>query len=124
MHLRPKRYQYGTLAKKTRKRGPDVWEFRYDEPSQDGRRRRFARIIGNIASYPTEKAARRALEPLLHRLNVESRAAGPTTISMLIDRFIHHELVNKRYSTQKSYLSCLKRLGQRWTRRSLSTDGR
>src|SRR3954454_7782966 len=112
MHLRQQRYQNGTVKRKQRRRGPDVWEFRYYENDNDGRRRR-AMIIGNVVRYPAKRDALRALEPLLHRINIESRAGGPATVNMLIERFKREELVAKNYSTRQSYLSCSKRLEQR-----------
>src|SRR5439155_9566797 len=48
------RYQYGSLETKERKRGKEVWEFRYYEPDARGERQRRAVMVGTREEYPTE----------------------------------------------------------------------
>jgi integrase len=108
------RYQNGSLTKKTRVRGDDVWEFRYYETTTEGQRRRTSILIGSVARYPTRADALREVEPIRLKLNVESRLGGPVTINALSARYIEQELP-ERHSTRRSYLSELNRwITPRW----------
>ena len=51
-------YQYGTLTLEPRRRGPDVWVYRYCEV-EAGRRRRRKTIVGTLERYPNQAAAER-----------------------------------------------------------------
>jgi integrase len=108
------RYQNGSLTKKTRIRGDDVWEFRYYETTTEGQRRRRSVLIGSIARFPTRADAFREVEPIRLRLNVESKLGGPVTISALVTRYIEQELP-ERHLTRRSYLSSLNKwITPRW----------
>ena len=71
------RYQYGSLEIKERKKGKEVWEFRYYETDGRGERQRRAAIVGTKEEYPTESAARKcpAVQAILLRLNAEQPRA-------------------------------------------------
>jgi integrase len=113
MHLR-QRYQHGCLTRKKRIRGEDVWEFRYYEPSTDGRRQRRSKLVGSIARYPTRGDALREVQALRLKINVESRLGGPITVNTLWERYIEQES-SVRPSTQRSYLSTFNRwIKPRW----------
>ena len=101
------RYQFGSLRRKKRAKGPDVWEFRYYE-TINGNRKRVHVTIGTIEKFPTETAARKAVEARLMKLNAESPQAhfAVPTFRGLIDRYKEEELP-ERYSTRKSYESML-----------------
>ncbi len=45
------RYQYGSLETKERKKGKEVWEFRYYEPDAQGERQRRAVMVGTREEY-------------------------------------------------------------------------
>ena len=72
------RYQYGSLETKERKKGKEVWEFRYYETDGRGERQRRAIMVGSLEEYPTESAARKApaVQAILLRLNAEQPAAA------------------------------------------------
>src|ERR1700691_4698608 len=56
------RYQYGSLETKERKKGKEVWEFRYYETDGQGKRQRRAVTVGTRDEYSTETAARKSPE--------------------------------------------------------------
>jgi integrase len=41
-----------------RKRGPEVWQFRWSVSSPDGKRLYHKKIVGTVERYPNENAAR------------------------------------------------------------------
>jgi len=117
------RYQFGSIRKVPRKKGPPAWEFRYRDHS-DGRTCQKQVTLSGVR-YHTETQVRRAVERLLTTLNVESgliREPEPS-FGSLIDRFISEEqlleiraqdpgpthLDGLQYSAACSYLSMLER---------------
>jgi len=119
-----KGYQFGSLRKVQRKRGPPAWEFRYREDC--GGTRRLKQLTLSTAQYPLEAQARRAVERLLIKLNAESPSSSliaESTFGALIDRFIERERLLEirkqrpgqtmveglQYSTACSYLTILER---------------
>jgi excisionase family DNA binding protein len=65
------RYQYGNLTLRKRKRGPDVWQFRWIE---NGRLRSV--LIGTIEKHPKRSDAERAVEHL--RIKSIARISSPS----------------------------------------------
>src|ERR1700722_9406117 len=123
LHFTRQRYQFGSIRKVPRKKGPPAWEFRYRELSDSKRCQKQLTLSG--ARHSTETQARRAVEHLLHQLNQESvrlEEAEPS-FGSLIDRFIREEQLlairnqdpgpavfeGLQYSTACSYLSMLER---------------
>lgn len=85
----PKRrqiYQYGTLVSESRKRGPDVWVFRFFE-AVNGTRRRRKVILGTTEQLKTRKEAELACEHLRLSANKEASAENPPTMRGLVDRY-------------------------------------
>ena len=70
--------------------------------------------MGTVAQYPTRTDALRLIEPLRLRLNLHHRLARPVSVGALVDRYIEHELPERRHSTQQSHSSTL----NRWIRPS------
>jgi len=66
-----KRYQFGWLRRKSRRRGPDVWVWVHRSKGLTGKSKENAVIVGNLAEYPTEAEAWRATEGL--RLAIKLR---------------------------------------------------
>ena len=60
MKFSRERFQNGSFRPVPRKTGPDVWEFRYRDHSKPGLPMR--QITLSTLQYPTETAARRALQ--------------------------------------------------------------
>ena len=101
------RYQYGSLETKERKKGREVWEFRYYEPDARGERQRRAVMVGTREEYPTESAARKSpvVQAILLRLNAEQpSAAGAANFGAVIARYEQEEMP-ERYSTSAAYKS-------------------
>jgi len=118
--MKRRRYQYGSLTKKNNRFSEDVWQFRFYETTQEGRRYRRSTTIGTIAQYPTKTDALRIIEPLRLRLNLHHRFGRPISIGALIDHYIERELPERRHSTQQSHSSTLKRwILPRWGDRPL-----
>jgi len=105
--VRRTRYQFGTIERKKRKIGPDVWVLRYYVQNASGGRSYASRIIGNLKQYPTETLARRAAEAIRMEANPEKPGYVPATLGAVIDRYSREDLP-ERYSTRSSYLSCLR----------------
>lgn len=84
-------YQYGTLTLETRRRGSDVWVYRYFEVVSGSKRRRKA-IVGTLEQYPTRAAAERACEHVRLAANAENLNPQSPTMRGLIDRYIEQVL--------------------------------
>ena len=84
-------YQYGTLALEPRRRGPDVWVYRYFEVEADRKRRRKT-IVGTLERYPNLAAAERGCEHLRLSANQETVNLECPTMGGLIDRYIEQVL--------------------------------
>jgi len=118
--MKRRRYQYGSLTKKSNRLSEDVWQFRFYETTPEGHRYRRSTTIGTVAQYPTKTDALRIIEPLRLRLNLHHRFGRPISIGALIDHYIERELPERRHSTQQSHSSTLKRwIVPRWGDRSL-----
>ena len=86
LNRRPQ-YQYGSLLREDRKRGPAVWVYRYSNMGQDGRKKRRKVIVGDINQFPTKSLAERACEPLRTEANQELLTEKPVTMRTLLDRY-------------------------------------
>lgn len=112
------RCQYGSLETKERKKGKEVWEFRYYETDGEGQRQRRAITIGTREEYPNESAARRspAIQAILLRLNAghPATAVGGVEFGAVIARYEQEEMP-ERYSTRAAYQSYIKnQIRPRW----------
>jgi integrase len=84
-------YQYGTLALEPRRRGPNVWTYRFFE-SVNGHKRRRKTIVGTLEQYPTHALAERACERLRMAVNVDLSGRECPTMGALIDRYVEQVL--------------------------------
>ena len=101
--------QFGSLTRRKRVRGDDVWQFRYSETTVENRRRRRSRLIGTVAPYPTRADILRVLERLRLQINLKHRFAMPVTLDALIHHYAERELPTLRYGTQQSHLCTIRR---------------
>ena len=101
------RYQFGSVERKARKKGPDVWALRYREHSLDGTNCHKSLIVGTVAQHATESQARRAAQTLLLRINADNPSARAVTFGAVIERYLAEELPG-RHSTARGYRSWLK----------------
>lgn len=107
------RYQYGNLMLRKRKKGPDVWQFRWME---NGRARSV--LIGTIEKLPTRADAERAVEYFRMRINAENpqQEFRSVTVGALIDRFMAEYVPRRcRKHTAQVYRSLFnKHVRPRW----------
>jgi integrase len=97
------RYQYGNLTLRKRKKGPDVWQFRWMD---DGKPKSV--LIGTIEKYPKRADAERAVENLRIGINAQTpqQQFHSVTVSGLIGRFMEQYAPKRcRRLTQKVYRS-------------------
>src|ERR1700747_3349493 len=107
--------QQGSLIRRHRKRGPDVWQFRWADRGPFGKRIYRRRVIGTVCPYPDADSARKSVAGLLTEINTNGvkRCALPMTIAEVCDHSIQRELTNDNlwpsYSTKRAYKAYLKR---------------
>lgn len=107
--------QQGILIRGGRKRGPDVWQFRWADRGPFGKRIYRRRVIGTVCQYADAESARKSIAGLLTEVNTNGfkRSALPMTISEVCDHFIQRELTSdnlwRSYSTKRAYKAYLKR---------------
>lgn len=107
--------QRGCLKRNSRKRGSDVWQFRWSENSPDGKRVYHKKIIGTVDQYPDESAARTAVVGLVSEINAEPRRTNSSTMTVaeLCDHFEQRELgkenIWRSHATKKIYKQYLSR---------------
>jgi integrase len=107
--------QQGSLIRSARKRGPDVWQFRWADRGPYGKRIYRKRVIGTACQYADAESARRAVTGLLREINanVFQRCHLPMTIAEVCDHFVQRELTKdnswRSYSTKKAYKAYLNR---------------
>jgi integrase len=101
--------QYGCLERINRKRGPDVWQFRWSETSSNATRLYHKKVIGTVEQYPDETAARRTVVGLISEINRRdgSEHARRMTVAQLCDHFEQRELTKENtwrsHATKKIY---------------------
>ena len=99
------RYQYGNLTIRQRKKGPDVWQFRWIE---NGRLKSV--LIGTVQKLPTQADAERAVEHQRMKINAQNpqQRFHAVSVEALVERYKSEEMPT-RYATRASYLCYLKR---------------
>ena len=113
-------FQNGSLKKEKRKRGPDVWIYRWREIGPDGAGRKPKVIVGSVDEYPSQALARRAVEDLGLGINRKKRRRDPEkTMKQLITHYdakeLSEERVNKTPYTCDVYRGYLKTwISPRW----------
>lgn len=89
---RRQRYQSGSLTIERRSNGPDVWVYRWRESVGTGQSVQRKRIIGSTKEFPTESAARRAVDALRLDINAEAVSTSSMTIGELAKHYREIEL--------------------------------
>lgn len=90
--LKRQRYQSGSLTTEKRSNGPDVWVYRWRESVGTAQSVQRKRIIGSTKEFPTESAARRAVDALRLDINAEAVSASPMTLNELGKHYREIEL--------------------------------
>ena len=107
--------QNGSIMRSERRRGPDVWEYRWREPGPDGRRKHRRMVIGSVIQFRDKDAATRATSALRRDINMaNNRSKGkPLTLLQLADHYSQRELVPgcrwKTHSTKLGYRGYLRK---------------
>jgi hypothetical protein len=107
--------QHGCMERLNRKRGPEVWQFRWSVTGPDAKRLYHKKIVGTVERYADENAARRAIVGLVLEINTDGRATncGPMTVAQLCDHFEQRELAMENtwrsHATKKVYKAYLSR---------------
>lgn len=119
--------QRGFMQRVCRKRGPNVWQFRWSETGPNGKRKHHKKVVGTVEQYADEHSARRAVVGLITEINADpgipnSRAI---TIAELCDHFEQRELAEQNawrsYATKKIYKAYLnRRVRPHWQRYTLT----
>ena len=87
--------QNGSMIRAERQRGPDVWEFRWREPSADGRRKHRRIVLGSVQQLADEADARQAIAAL--RLEFNRGGAWLKTRSASVSELVTHFTVNANW---------------------------
>jgi len=109
------RYQQGSVQREKRRKGPDIWIFRWCETGPDGTSKYRKAQVGSVLSYTTEASALKAAQALRIDANQQTPQAegGPSTIAELIAHYRLKELAGddqgrKAFSTRAAYECYLK----------------
>ena len=99
--------QRGSLIRSARKRGPDVWQFRWSEGAGNGKRLYRKRVIGTVDQFSDALEAQRAAAAILGAPKNRFVKPAAMTIAELAAHFRHHELAQddgwRSYSTRRNY---------------------
>jgi integrase len=89
--------QHDCMERLNRKRGSEVWQFRWSVTDADGKRLYHKKIVGTVERYPDENAARRSVVGLVLEINTDGGAtnSGPMTVAQLCDHFEQRELAKE-----------------------------
>jgi integrase len=108
--FRRTRYQQGSVQREKRRKGPDVWVYRWYEVGSDGESKYRKAIVGTVLTFPTEAVALKAAQALRIDANQQTPKAegGPSTIAELVAHYRLKELAGERngrkaFSTRAGY---------------------
>ena len=74
--------QQGSLIKSIRKRGPDVWQFRWAERGSEGKRIYRNRVIGTVCQDADADSARTAVTGLPAEINSNGLRRDPFPLTV------------------------------------------
>lgn len=120
--------QDGSVTVEHRKRGPDVWCFRWREAGPDGRRVHRRIVLGSADDLKSVASARKLVLGLRREINVNDirMRMESITLANLSRHYQQRELVDRNprisYSTKRIYAGYLKRwIEPRWGSYALSS---
>ena len=100
--------QNGSIMRTERRRGPDVWEYRWREPGADGKRKHRRIFVGTIKQFADKSAVFRGTSALRRDINLANvRCKGkPATLVELADHYCQRELASgNRWKTPSTKLT-------------------
>jgi integrase len=120
--------QKGSLIQSSRRRGPDVWEYRWRESCPGDKRKQRRIVIGSLDTLRDKAAALKATAALRREINRNDARlrAKPLTVAELINHYRQRELATenewKTLSTRTTYEGYLRKwIEPRWGSSSLHT---
>jgi integrase len=87
------RYQQGSIRRVKRRKGQDVWVFRWLDTKADGSRKENNRVIGSVLEYRTKAAAMKAAEAL--RININSTTPRQSVFGMTFGELADHYMAKE-----------------------------
>ncbi len=119
--------QKGSLIQSSRRRGPDVWEYRWRESCPGDKRKHRRIVIGSLDTLRDKAAALKATAALRREINRNDARlrAKPLTVAELINHYRQRELATenewKTLSTRTTYEGYLRKwIEPRWGSSSLN----
>jgi integrase len=113
------RHQFGWLERKARRRGPDIWVWRYHNNAPGRQDSKRSVIVGDVRQYPTKADAWKAAESV--RLAVASPPkADYVTFGALINRFLKEALPERKGTADRYQSWILNHINPRWEQVRLS----
>jgi len=117
------RYQHGFFSRIKRKKGPEVWVYRWREIDAKGKPKMRALVVGSVKQYPTETSVWKAVSTL--RLDINHHTSRPEGLPETFEQLAkHYQLVEldmekpserKGHQTKQTYDIYLKsRIVPRW----------
>jgi len=82
------RYQHGFFSRHRRKKGPEVWVYRWRDIDAKGKPKMRALVVGSVKQYSTETAAWKAVSTL--RLDVNYHTSRPEGIPGTFEQLVEH----------------------------------
>jgi integrase len=99
-------FQQGSVVRRERKRGPDVWIFYHRENGKQVPHR-----IGTVEKYPTKAAAEKAASKIRKDINGQREHVW---MRDLLKKYEEDDLQSGRHNTAAAYKSHMKRIKERW----------
>ncbi len=110
-------FQTGSLTKSKRKRGPDVWQFRWREQDASGKTKRRKLIVGNVGELPTKAHAKKALTDLgldINQKRTTLKHPALMTVADLAEHYDSEELGAKRLSKTQGTVDVYREFLKYW----------
>jgi integrase len=110
-------FQTGSLTKTSRKRGPDVWHFRWREQDTGGKIVRRKIAVGTVEQYPTKTTAKKALAALAININQQRATMQHPALMTMADLAAHYdetELGEKRQSKTQGTVDVYREFIKYW----------
>jgi len=82
------RYQHGFFSRHKRKKGPEVWVYRWRDIDAKGKPKMRALVVGSVKQYATETAAWKAVSTL--RLDVNYHTSRPEGVPGTFEQLVAH----------------------------------
>jgi integrase len=115
------RYQQGSLRRVKRRKGPDVWEFRFS--TREGGVRKQRQLTLSTKEFPTEAAARRKVEAVVLKINsgTPHAATEEPTLGAVMECYMETEMPERPKSQTNYQLMMDKHIRPQWGDRTLTS---